>query len=107
MPDTDSNFRKAMRWNDAIAEEHGFLGALEQLEIDAAEIMHVSRQAAMRARLVQTGRLAELQAMTAANTPREIAFSVEDEEAMVFLQSYAINCICIGYRAANEGDQDA
>lgn len=78
--------------------------AARMLNVDLEELIHLSRQRAMRVRMVQTGRFPELQAVLKANKPKKLRLSSDDEDAIEHLMPVYMDGILLGLRAALEED---
>lgn len=94
----DRPWTQACRYADAVAEEGGIEHATERAGVDIAELAHVAEQRALRALMLHTGRLAELQA-TAAGNPTPIALTANESQWLMIATALAMDGLFIGWRA--------
>lgn len=102
----NSPWRRAARWNDSIAEEHGLEEACRILGLDLEEVMHVAKQRALRARLMQIGRWEEMDARSATGDPTPIVHTEEDANAIAFYAAMYLDALVLGWRARGEQSKD-
>lgn len=111
LPDPDSPLIRAARENDALADSGGLEEALRVIGLDLQTLRHVAEQRALRLRLIQTGRIDEVQQQSPmiidgstrerllTQDPYYPRLSAEDNEAIAMLTSLYFDAIAIGWRA--------
>lgn len=112
LPDPNTPLIRAARENDVLAESRGIEGACREIGIDLATLNHIAEQRALRARLVQTGRIDEIRNPPSAwsldgstrqrlvdRDPWYPKLSDEDHQAIALLTSLYMDAIMIGWRA--------
>lgn len=112
LPDPNTPLIRAARENDALADSRGLEGACREIGIDFAILNHIAEQRALRARLVETGRIDEIRNPPSAwsldgSTRERLAsgdpwypnLSDEDHKAIAVLTMIYMDAITIGWRA--------
>lgn len=112
LPDPNSPLIRAARENDALADNRGLEATCAEIGMDLAVLQHIAEQRALRARLLETGRINELRgppsAMTLDGSTRQRLvdqdpwypkLSAEDHKAIALLTSVYSDAIAIGWRA--------
>lgn len=120
LPDPNSPLLRAARENDALAESRGTEGACRDLGIDIDILNHIAEQRALRARLIQTGRIDEVRHAPSAwsldgSTRERLAsgdpwypkLTAEDHEAIALLTALYFDAIALGWRARQITDEEA
>lgn len=110
LPDPDSPLIRAARENDALVDSGGLEHALRVIGVNFQTLRHIAEQRALRLRLIQTGRISEVQQQSPATIdgttrqrllnqdPYYPKLSAEDNEAITMLTSLYMDAIAIGWR---------
>lgn len=87
--------------NDSMAEEGGIPMALTRIGLSVEDVMYVAEQRALRAVMVESGRLPELQRAHREGSVRPQGFKLSNLERhrMVLYQAMYADAIAIGWRA--------
>lgn len=110
LPDPDSPLIRAARENDALADSGGLEHALRVIGVDFRTLRHIAEQRALRLRLIETGRINEVQQQSPVvidgstrerllnQDPYYPKLSVEDNKAIARMTSLYMDAIAIGWR---------
>ena len=84
-----------------MAEEIGVAGALARIGLNVEDVMHLAEQRALRAVMVESGRVAEMQAAHAHGSQRPQGFSLSaaEKERQMFYMTIYVDAIALGWRA--------
>lgn len=87
--------------NDSMAEEGGIQMALTRLGLNVEDVFYVAEQRALRAVMVESGRLPELQRAHRSGSvrPQGFAMSAMEKRKMMLYQAMYADAIAIGWRA--------
>lgn len=93
--------------NDAMAEEGGIPMALQRLGLNVEDVMHVAEQRALRAVMVESGRLPELQRAHRMGSVRPQGFKLSrlEQHKMTIYTAMSADAIAIGWRAKELSEQ--
>lgn len=86
--------------NDTLAEERGVVGAVQDLGMSMADLRYVAGQRALRAVLVQNGRIDDLARYNREKHPKAIQTSAEERRQIAALIPTYIDGMTIGARWA-------
>lgn len=110
LPDPDSPLIRAARENDALADSGGIAEVMRATGLDLKTLQHIAEQRALRLRLIETGRINEVQQQSPVvidgstrerllnQDPYYPKLSDEDNRAIALMTSLYIDAIVIGWR---------
>ena len=87
--------------NDSMAEEIGLEGAVARVGLNVEDVRQVAEQRALRAVMVESGRLPELQRAhrQASNRPQGFALSRMERHKLAIYTAMYMDAITLGWRA--------
>lgn len=107
-PDPNNPLLVAARTNDGEIDSGGDLeGVARELGLDMPALMHVAEQRALRLVLIRSGRAAEIQKATSANSAVPIDLNEGEKRMIQFLSAAYVDGIALGWLANRLADDNA
>lgn len=101
-PDPGHPLLVASRYLDAEAEDHDLQVVVEKHGCEFDALTYVAEQRALRIRLMETGRMGEINRVT----PVRVSLDDDDRKAITFYKAIYIDSLMIGWRACQLTEEE-